>query len=326
MIGQKVDLNTATVEELTQVPGIGPALADRIIRHRSAVGSFQDPIEITAVRGIGSKTHAAIADQLTVSETTTTGSDGTIEEADALGEMEMPILDSPPLGKEPLGTAPPEEPSSQQPGRASVERAPLGSDRPQEPEVNAEMSPAAQPEPPPSPQPGREAYLAKGRSCAGLVAAALAGALLGAALALLVIGGINGTLDIRHAEVILDTQADVRHLNTQADALRTDVDGLRRRLDRLEGLTVRMDAVEQSVGGLETAIDDAQRESDTLSDRADQLSADVAAVRAAAERFDTFLDGLRDLLLEFQGAPPTATPTPTPTPTAGTTPTPTATP
>ena len=326
MTEQKVDLNTAGAGELMQLSGIGPALADRIIRHRDAVGSFQVPIEITAVRGIGAKTFHALGDQSTVSETTTTGADEMIDEAHALGEMEMPTLHSAPVEPESLGTAPPEAPSSQQPDPASLARAPLGPDLPQESEIEPEMPPAARPASASSPQAGRQANRFTWPGCGGLVVAALAGALLGAMLALLVIGGINGTLDIRQSEVVLDIQADVQHLDTQTDALRTDVDGLRRRLDRLENLTVRMDAVEQSVDGIETAVDQAQTEIDALGDRAEQLSAEVAAVRAASERFDTFLDGLRDLLLEFQGPPPAPTPTPSATPTSRPSPTPTGTP
>ena len=321
MTAQKVDLNTAGAGELMQLPGIGPALADRIIRHRDAVGSFQDHIEITAVPGIGAKKHRAIADQLAVSETTT-GSDDMIEEAELLGETEMPMLDSAAVEPESLGAARPEAPSSRQPQPASVNGAPLGPGLLEEPEVEPEMPPAARPEPPPSPQPGLVARRSTWLGCSGLVVAALAGALL----ALLVIGGINGTLDIRQAEVVVDTQAEVRHLNTEADVLRADVDGLRRRLDRLEGLTVRMDDVEQSVDALEPALDQAQTEIDALNDRTEQLRADVATVRADSKRFNTFLDGLRDLLLEFQGPPPTPTPTSSPTPTPHPSPTPTGTP
>lgn len=62
----KTDLNTATAEELRQLPGIGPTLAERIITYRSTVEGFQEPAEITAVPGIGERTYEAIDDRLTV--------------------------------------------------------------------------------------------------------------------------------------------------------------------------------------------------------------------------------------------------------------------
>ena len=49
----KVDLNTATAEELDQLPGIGPATAEAIIRHRETHGRFRSVTDLLEVRGIG---------------------------------------------------------------------------------------------------------------------------------------------------------------------------------------------------------------------------------------------------------------------------------
>lgn len=49
----RVDVNRATREELEALPGIGPALAGRIIEARGARSAFRRPEELTAVRGIG---------------------------------------------------------------------------------------------------------------------------------------------------------------------------------------------------------------------------------------------------------------------------------
>lgn len=49
----KVDLNTATAEELDKLPGIGPATAEAIIRHRETRGRFRSVTELLEVRGIG---------------------------------------------------------------------------------------------------------------------------------------------------------------------------------------------------------------------------------------------------------------------------------
>ena len=63
----KINLNTTTVEELAQLPNIGPKLAKRIIEYRDAVRPFENPVEITAVPGISEQMYQAIADRLTVS-------------------------------------------------------------------------------------------------------------------------------------------------------------------------------------------------------------------------------------------------------------------
>jgi competence ComEA-like helix-hairpin-helix protein len=62
----RIDLNEATVAELSQLPGIGPALAQRIIDYRTQVHPFEEPGQITAVSGISETTYAQIADRLAV--------------------------------------------------------------------------------------------------------------------------------------------------------------------------------------------------------------------------------------------------------------------
>jgi len=48
-----VDINRAGAAELDGLPGIGPVLADRILRHRRAHGPFREPDDLLAVPGIG---------------------------------------------------------------------------------------------------------------------------------------------------------------------------------------------------------------------------------------------------------------------------------
>ncbi len=51
-----VDLDRATAEELERLPGIGPALAARIVADRRARGPFQSPEALLRVPGIGPRT------------------------------------------------------------------------------------------------------------------------------------------------------------------------------------------------------------------------------------------------------------------------------
>jgi competence protein ComEA len=64
--GSLINLNTATLEQLDSLPGIGPAIAQRIIDYRESVGSFKAVEEITEVSGIGEATLAKIKDLITV--------------------------------------------------------------------------------------------------------------------------------------------------------------------------------------------------------------------------------------------------------------------
>jgi competence ComEA-like helix-hairpin-helix protein len=50
-----VNLNSATSEELQQVPGIGPATAEKILQMRKSYGAFKSVDDLMAIRGIGKK-------------------------------------------------------------------------------------------------------------------------------------------------------------------------------------------------------------------------------------------------------------------------------
>lgn len=51
-----VDINRASPKELETLPGVGPVLAERIIKYREQNGAFLSPEDLTQVKGIGEKT------------------------------------------------------------------------------------------------------------------------------------------------------------------------------------------------------------------------------------------------------------------------------
>ena len=55
-----VNLNTATVTELMQLPRIGQKTAERILAFRKQHGGFQRPEELMNVKGIGEKSYAKL--------------------------------------------------------------------------------------------------------------------------------------------------------------------------------------------------------------------------------------------------------------------------
>lgn len=60
----RYSINRASAAELTRLPGIGPALAERIVQYRERCGGFRSVEELKNVKGIGDKIFARIAAHL----------------------------------------------------------------------------------------------------------------------------------------------------------------------------------------------------------------------------------------------------------------------
>jgi competence protein ComEA len=63
---KKININTASVEELVQLKWIGPKYAQRIVEYREKNGPFERPEDIMLVSGIGPRAWEANKDQIVV--------------------------------------------------------------------------------------------------------------------------------------------------------------------------------------------------------------------------------------------------------------------
>ena len=64
--GALVSLNTATLEQLETLPGVGPVTAQKILDWRGANGAFSSVDQLLDIDGIGDKTLAEIAPHVTL--------------------------------------------------------------------------------------------------------------------------------------------------------------------------------------------------------------------------------------------------------------------
>lgn len=64
----KVNINSATADELATLNGIGKAKAEAIVAYRTANGNFASIEDLAKVKGIGGKIIEKIKEEITVSE------------------------------------------------------------------------------------------------------------------------------------------------------------------------------------------------------------------------------------------------------------------
>jgi competence ComEA-like helix-hairpin-helix protein len=63
-----IDINTASVEQLQQLPGVGPVIARSIFDFRRKSGPFKRPEDLLSIRGISANRYRAIAPYIVVSQ------------------------------------------------------------------------------------------------------------------------------------------------------------------------------------------------------------------------------------------------------------------
>jgi|SRR6266404_1859873 len=68
-----VNINTATSEELQQVPGIGPATAEKILQMRKSYGAFKSVDDLLSIRGLGQKRLEKMRKYLTIGKAASSG-------------------------------------------------------------------------------------------------------------------------------------------------------------------------------------------------------------------------------------------------------------
>jgi competence protein ComEA len=67
--GRMVNINTATVAELSELPGVGAKTAERIVEYRQKNGQFKKAEDLMNVRGIGEKSFLKMKPQIAVAAT-----------------------------------------------------------------------------------------------------------------------------------------------------------------------------------------------------------------------------------------------------------------
>lgn len=67
--GETIDLNTATAADLSRVPGLGPRIAQAIVRRRNEAGGFVSVAELDQIAGVGPRLLAVLGPRVRFSDT-----------------------------------------------------------------------------------------------------------------------------------------------------------------------------------------------------------------------------------------------------------------
>jgi competence ComEA-like helix-hairpin-helix protein len=62
----RININTASAQELEKLPGIGRGFAQRIVEHREKYGPFRRPEHLIMVRGLSDKRFRTLRELITV--------------------------------------------------------------------------------------------------------------------------------------------------------------------------------------------------------------------------------------------------------------------
>jgi competence protein ComEA len=79
----KINLNSASAQQLTALPGVGPKLAERIVEYRQKSGGFRSTQELLNVQGVGEKGFAKLQPYIIVNGESVKAEGKTDAKADA---------------------------------------------------------------------------------------------------------------------------------------------------------------------------------------------------------------------------------------------------
>lgn len=123
------------------------------------------------------------------------------------------------------------------------------------------------------------------------------------ALSLGILAGINGGLNYASPDQVARVSQEVNALKGRADVLEQSMAGVQSRLDNLEALSGRVDKLETATGDMQGELESLAAETEGLTTQVQDLNAatetlgqQMEEVQAQTGRFQSLMDGLRDLL------------------------------
>lgn len=314
---EKIDLNEADATVLATLSGISEELAADIVEYRETIRPFTEIIELTAVPGISEQMVREIEAEVMVSD---------VVEPEIEGIVVNELVE----------TAPEEDVSEEDVLEKNLEEEVDGENVPEEdapeeiePVVKTAVSPTIIEAAKSEPEPVRDEPIAPANSnFKGQAYTAVIGAFIGTFLTLAVLSLLNGSLRLNQSAQVRDLERQyaesVATMQAGQTAVRDDLDAL---TDQVAEMEIREEETAVLLETIQTNLADTTDKTDALETSTNERLVEVVAnaadleamamdlddrltaVAASAENFDTFLNGLRELLVAVQGPSPLLTPT-----------------
>jgi competence protein ComEA len=277
-----IDPNTADVETLKQISGIGPALADRIVANRP----YADLEDLTRVAGIGPAFLNRLRPMIAFLPDA-----GPEDEPDAMVTLEAAVAEDLTSEEEAAGemeALPAED--------AATETA--AAEQPVE-EVKAapdlEGTPALTAEKPDS----KAAPLSRNQALGYALVASLFSFVFALIVVFAVLVAVNGSLRYANPQQIRDLGTEIEALQSEATTMSEGLDGLRARMDNIDALGGRVETLETGVSGLQTEMETVGGELDALQTQAEEISAQVDTLLSESEKYQSFINGLYEFIHDY---------------------------
>jgi competence ComEA-like helix-hairpin-helix protein len=279
-----ININSAPVEDLTTLTGVGPAMADRIVAARP----FESIDDLRQIRGVGPALLDRLSSLITIADPASPDEtifldveSGTPPEAgEASSETETPSQTEsipPDLEGEPI---PPWDRSESE-SEITESEIPMPKEKAIVPVESDEEEPEKKSDGPKPITWGQVLMLVGVSSLASFVLAVF--------LSLGILSSINGGLRFSSIEEVntLSTQAEA--LDLQLSTLGDDISSLRTRLDNLEGIG-------NQVNELEIFVEEIDTELALTTDTVAEMNRQIEEIQDSTTTFQLFLDGLTDLM------------------------------
>jgi ribosomal protein S13/FtsZ-binding cell division protein ZapB len=325
---QIIDINTADVESLSDLQGVGTHLAQRIIEARP----FTSIDDLTRVRGISEKDVERLRPFLhNISETSKESQVSEDIEGEALSDVSDETNELAETDSEPIEVADSDKDfsASDQEGASdelveadigesgdvdeidsiSEDQIPEADQFKSESDIEEDQEPFQEEseqleEVHPEIAPSQPVFITRGGACGLVLIGGFITLILAVAVTLGIISSVNqGRLNYASPSQVAALQSQNEILSSQSKTLADDINSLRTRMDNLESLSGQVSVLETEISSLREEFDQLkiqvaanQSAYEELATQVETIEEELQALSIRGDRFESFLEGMNTLM------------------------------